>query len=170
MRRVISVALLLLVSSPAIARSIDKCVTLESFADIEKLIHEIETLHIPIRVDNQTVCVDEENGDMFYAVVSKLFSSSAKTEYLKIPRTPSGVPANSFNFYDPTDQAELEVSLQRKGIWFTKDESGTMWYEVTNEKEVREVIFGIIDRGNLRKRSNPTVERDARKGGARPSP
>ena len=170
MHRAISVALLVLVSSPAVARSIDKCVTRKRFAEVEKLVHEIETLHIPYRVDNQTVCVDEENGDRFYAVVSRLFSRSTKTEYLEIPPTPSGVPANSVNFYDPTDQAELEVLLRRKGIWFTKDESGTMWYEVTNEKEVREVVFGIIDRGNGRKRSNPTVERDARKSGARPSP
>ena len=113
------------------------------------------------------VCVDGDNGSAFSAVLSKLFADPSRRRHLKTPRTPSGVAAQSFTFYDTTKQAALEATLRRKGIWFAKDESGIMWYEVTSEAVVGQEIFGIADSRSSNQRSNPTVETDARKSGAR---
>jgi len=125
---------------------------------------------MPYRIDQTNVCVDEPNGANFFNVVSKLFDDPSKRRRLNSPHTPSGAAANSFTFHDVTKQAALEASLRRRGIWFQKDESGTMWYEVTNEAVVRETVFVISESGGSRQRSNPTVETDARKSGARGSP
>lgn len=160
MRRATTLLLLLVASCPGVARSIDQCVNLASPENVFTLRQELSSLKIPYRVDQITVCVDEVNGSKFFAVVSKLFSAQPKNRHLKTPRTPSGVAAESFTFNDPTKQVALEASLRRKGIWFEKDESGTMWYEVTNGAVVRDMIFAINE-GDSHQRSNSPVKRDA---------
>jgi hypothetical protein len=150
MLRLIAVAVLL-TSAASPANSFESCVNLENPADIARLVQELDSLKMTHRVDQATVCVDENNGGAFSAVLSALFADPSRRRHLKTPRTPSGVAAQSFTFYDSTKQAALEVSLRRKGIWFAKDESGTLWYEVTDEAVVRQAVFAIAEAGG----SNP---------------
>jgi len=167
MRRYIAAAILLATTAPATA--IDSCVTLKESDEIARLVRELDSLKVAHRVERSTVCVDEENRNALSSVISKLFADPSKRRHLKVPRTPSGVAAQSFTFYDATKQTALERSLRRKGIWFTKDDSGTMWYEVSNEAAVRQEVLAIAE-GKGGQRSNSTVETDARKSGARGSP
>jgi hypothetical protein len=170
MFRIIALTVLLSMSTASPARTVDACVTLDDPEQIALLLRELNSLKMSHRVDQRTVCVDEASGSRFLAVVSRLFTDPSKTRYLRTPRTPSGVAAQSFNFRDATKQAALEGTLRRKGIWFEKDASGTMWYEITNEAVVREMVFAIAEGDSPSQRSNPTVETDARKSGARGSP
>ncbi|TAK83621.1 MAG: hypothetical protein EPO20_16960 [Betaproteobacteria bacterium] len=170
MRRFIAFAILLAASAASPARTFESCVSLENSADIARLVHELDSLKMAHRVGRAMVCVDGDDGSAFSAVLSKLFADPSRRRHLEIPRTPSGVAAESFTFYDTAMQAALEATLRRKGIWFAKDASGTLWYEVTSEAVVGQEIFGIAESRGSNQRSDPTVETDARKSGARGAP
>lgn len=170
MRLFIAFAILLATSAASPARTAESCVGLENSTDIARLVQELNSLKMAHRVGQAIVCVDGDNGSAFSAVLSKLFADPSRRRHLQAPRTPSGVAAQSFTFYDATKQAALEASLRRKGIWFAKDESGTMWYEVTSEAVVGEEIFGIAEASSPNQRPEPTVATDPRKGSARGSP
>lgn len=126
---------------------------LENAADIARLVRELTVLKMAHRVGRAIVCVDEDDGTAFSAVLAKLFTDPSRRRELETPRTPSGVAAQSFTFYDATKQAALEASLRRKGIWFAKDASGTLWYEVTSEAVVGQEIFGIAERRTSNRQS-----------------
>jgi hypothetical protein len=170
MRPFFVIVILLMMSAALAGRSVDSCVTLESSGQVDLLVQELNSQKMPYRIDQTNVCVDEPNGGAFFNVVSKLFDDPSKRRHLNSPHAPSGAVANSFTFQDATKQAALEASLRHRGIWFQKDESGTMWYEITNEAVVRETVFVISEGGDSRQRSNSTVETDARKSSARGSP
>ena len=90
------------------------------------------------------VCVTSEYSSQFQSAILKVFPPDPN-KTIKVPSSPSGAPLNSTRLAEPSEQQMLEAELQKHHIWFTKDETGKIWYEVTREKEVKQIelrIFG----------------------------
>lgn len=134
-------------SVAACASPVDRCITLDDSNKISILQKELTKAGLPYYMDGNIVCVKEEYADRFTAVVVKTFPPDASKK-LRVPPSPSGVPLNSTKLANPEEQTALEAKLKQQGIWFTKDETGAIWYEVTREKEVREITFQIIKKNS----------------------
>lgn len=128
------------------ARTIDSCVSLEGISDVSRLQQELNKADIPYRTDPKVLCVSQEHRDKYYRLVRKVSPPKPNvSRNIKVPPSPSGIPLQSVTLTDPVQHEMLQKELKRQRIWHKIDENGALWYEVTKEKQVSELIFNIIE-------------------------
>jgi hypothetical protein len=150
MRKFIFSIALLAIPFAVCSRTVVTCVSYDEQSKIDRLRKELEAegvkYHMESFPDNKGVCVSSEDRSKLIAIELKLFPpSKAPPRSVKIPPSPSGIPLTSVKLVAPEHQQALEAELIKQGIWFTKDEGGAIWYEVTREKEVQEIQFHVIE-------------------------
>lgn len=126
------------------ARVIDSCVALDSVNDVWRLQRELDKAGIPNRTDKKVLCVTQEHRESFYRIVGEVVLPKPLRSQ-KVPPSPSGIPLQSITLTDPDQQRLLQNELERQKIWYTTDETGALWHEVTKEKQVDELILNIIE-------------------------
>ena len=130
----------------ALARTIDSCVSLEGMTDVSRLEQALDKAAIPYRLEPRVLCVSQDHRDDFYRLVHKVFPpDSLSSRSIKVPPSPSGIPLVSSRLTDRVQHMMLQEELKRQRIWYTTDESGALWYEVSKQEQVRELIFKIIE-------------------------
>jgi hypothetical protein len=141
--RLLILTLWLTASVAVCASPVDRCITLDDSKKISILQKELTKAGLPYYMNGDIVCVTNEYADQFTAMVVKTFPPDSNRK-LRAPPPRSGVPLNSTKLTNPTEHVDLEAELKQRGIWFIRDETGAIWYEVTREKEVRDITFQII--------------------------
>lgn len=143
-RKLALATVLLVLSIASDARTVESCMSPDDPMKLKVLQEELNREKIPYHVEGNIVCVANEHSDQFQSVILKVFPPDPNKK-IKVPLSPSGVPLNSLKLAEPSKQRTLEAELQKHHIWFTKDETGKIWYEVTQEKEVKEIEFRIFE-------------------------
>ncbi len=120
-----------------------------AFSDTKKtsvLRNELDKMGVPYRVDGESICVSSDYRSQF--IKATLIASPPNPNVAKrviVPLSPSGAPVQSTQLADMKQQEIFEAELKKRNIWFSKDDTGMIWYEVTREKEVKEITFHIVD-------------------------
>lgn len=140
-------------SVAACATTMDRCLTLDDPAKIDIFKGELTKAGVPYYMDGDIVCVTHEHADQFTTVLLETFPPESSRK-LRVPPSPSGIPLNSTMLADPKEHAALEAELRQRGIWFTKDETGAIWYEVTHEKEVQDIMLQVFGKHSKKKPIN----------------
>jgi len=130
----------------SLARTIDSCVSLEGMTDVSKLKQELDKGGIHYRTDSEVICVSQDHREEFYRVVRKLFPPDPSvSRSIRVPPSPTGIPLASSKLTDPLQHKMLKEEMERQKIWYTTDDNGALWYEITRQEQVSELIFKIIE-------------------------
>jgi hypothetical protein len=143
-RKLALTIILLVLATACDAQTVESCMSSDDPMKLRILQEELDREKIPHRVEGNMVCAASEYSGQFQSAILKVFPPDPN-KTTKPPLSPSGAPLNSTKLADPSEQRMLETELKKHKIWFTKDETGAIWYEVQWEKEVKQIelrIFG----------------------------
>lgn len=142
-RKLALTIVLLVLSVTSDAQMVETCMSPDDPMKLRVLQEELDNKKIPYRVKDNIVCVASELSSPFQSVILKVFPPDPSKK-IKAPLSPSGAPLNSTKLADPSEQRMLENELMNHNIWFTKDETGKIWYEFTRGKEVEKIESRIF--------------------------
>jgi len=131
-------------STYAHARTVDTCVRYEP-TEIQQLKKELDTNKIPYWSEPKLICVSEKYGQYLLDIGYKLFPPKPDIISTKIPVTPNGQDMNSFRFNDKNKNISLAKQLKVNNIYTVTDSDGYIWYDISKEKIVRNIIFNLVN-------------------------
>jgi len=134
---------LLMVPVVADCASVSTCVPIGDPIETSILQKELDKASIPYRTERNRVCVASEYQNPLLNIEARLFPlRSANPLPGKVPQSPSGRAVTGIRLVNVKDQKKLEAELKNQDFWFTKDDTGVIWYETTHERDIEKIRLG----------------------------
>jgi hypothetical protein len=137
------IVVLCIVSFATNAGMVETCAQIDDSSQMASMRKSLDARGIKYKVDGNLICAPSRYRSEFIAAMLKVFPAREGVPALRVPPSPRGIPLTSTKMIAPEHQQALETELKRRDIWFTKDKTGAVWYEVTREREVQEIVFRI---------------------------